>query len=283
MLIPFCPLVITLERHPVMVYNIKNSIKERAIIMKLSRLTALFAVIAFVPALSFSFMGPPGCGQDCGSCHSLTKEEASKLLKIDATSVSKAQVGGLWEVTGTQSGRNVKVYVDYGKKYAVVINNFIPISSIGKPPAMKKLDVKSIPLNNSMIVGDPAAKNKVIVFSDPDCPYCRKLHPEMKEIVKKRKDIAFYIKLFPLVKLHPQAYEKSKAVMCKNSLKLLDDAFEGKDVPKADCDTKALDENTKLAEKLGISGTPAIILPDGRLVPGYVDSATLLKLMETPQ
>lgn len=251
--------------------------------MKLIRFIALFAIIAFAPALSFSFMGPPGCGQDCASCHSLTKEDASKLLKIDATSVSKAQVGGLWEVQGSQNGRNVKVYVDYGKKYAVVINAFIPISSIGKPPVMKKLDVKSIPLNNSMVIGDPAAKNKIIVFSDPDCPYCRKLHPELKELVKKRKDIAVYVKLFPLVKLHPQSYEKSKAVMCKNSNKILDDAFEGKEVSKADCETTALDENTKLAEKLGISGTPAIILPDGRLVPGYVESEKLIKLMETPQ
>ena len=105
----------------------------------------------------------------------------------------------------------------------------------------------------------------------------------MKDIVKKRKDISFYVKLFPLVKLHPQSYEKSKAVQCKNSLKLLDDAFEGKDVPKVECETKVLDENIKLAEKLGISGTPAIILPDGRVVPGYMDAQNLLKLMETPQ
>lgn len=254
--------------------------------MKSIRIIVLLSVIAFLPSSSFSFQGTAqgaGCGQDCASCHSLTKEEAGKILKIEATNVSQAPVKGLWEVEGNQNGKKVKVYLDYGKKYAVLVNAFIPISSIGKPPAMKKLDVKSIPLADSMVVGDAAAKNKFIVFSDPDCPYCRKLHTELKEIVKKRKDIAFYIKLFPLVKLHPQSYEKSKAVQCKNSQKLLDDAFEGKEVPKADCDTKVLDENIKLAEKLGIGGTPAIILPDGRLVPGYVDSATLLKLMETPQ
>src|SRR3989338_5854599 len=86
----------------------------------------------------------------------------------------------------------------------------------------------------------------VIVFTDPDCPYCKKFHTEMKEIIKKNKDIVFYIKLFPLVNVHPEAYEKSKAILCKNSLKLLDDAIEGKKLPKADCDTKAVDENLKL-------------------------------------
>lgn len=251
--------------------------------MKLARVVALFAVAAFTPSLLFSFQGPPGCGQDCSSCHSFTKEDAGKLLKLDVTSVSKAPVSGLWEVIGSQNGRNVRVYVDYGKKYAVLINNFIPISSIRKPPAMKKVDVKSIPLSDSMVVGDPSAKNKIIVFSDPDCPFCRKLHPELKDIVKKRKDIAFYIKLFPLVKLHPQSYEKSKAIMCKKSNKVLDDAFEGKDIPKADCDTKVPDENMKLAEKLGISGTPTIILPDGRVIPGYVDAPSILMLLEASE
>ena len=235
------------------------------------------------PSVGFTFMGPPGCGQDCVSCHTLTKEEASKLLKLEVDNVSQASAKGLWEVTGKQKGKTVKVHMDYGKKYAIVIQAFIPIENIGKPPEMKKVDVKSIPLTDSLIVGDPDAKNKLIVFSDPDCPYCRKLHTEMKDIVKKRKDISFYVKLFPLVKLHPQSYEKSKAVQCKNSLKLLDDAFEGKDVPKVECETKVLDENIKLAEKLGISGTPAIILPDGRVVPGYMDAQNLLKLMETPQ
>ena len=98
-------------------------------------------------------------------------------------------------------------------------------------------------------------------------------------IIEKRKDIAFYIKLYPLP-MHPKAYEKSKAVLCENSLELLDDAFEGRDVPKAKCDNKMVDENIDLAKKLGISGTPSIILPDGRLIPGYVEADVLLKMID---
>lgn len=256
--------------------------RKEGILMKLAGIAISFIVIAFTPLLSFSFQGA-GCGQDCASCHSLSKEEAGDILKIDVSGVSQAPAKGLWEVEGNQNGKKVKVYLDYGKKYAIVINAFIPVEQIGKPPALKKLDIKSIPLSDAVRIGDPSAKNKIIVFDDPDCPYCRKLHPELKEIVKKRKDIAVYIKLFPLVKLHPQAYEKSKAIICSNSLKVLDDAFEGREVPKGDCDTNVLEENIKLAGKLGISGTPAIILPDGRLVPGYMSAESLLKLMETPQ
>lgn len=101
----------------------------------------------------------------------------------------------------------------------------------------------------------------------------------MKKVIEERKDIAFYIKMFPL-KIHPGAYEKAKAIVCEKNLTLLEDAFEKKQLPKPKCETSAVDENIKLAEKLGISGTPALILPDGRIIPGYKDAKTLIELLE---
>lgn len=244
----------------------------------------LISAIVFTAALPAFAFGPPGCaGQDCASCHSLTKEEAGKLLKLDVTNVGPAPAKGLWEIEGTQNGKKVKVHMDFGKKFAILIQGFIPIDQIGKQPEVRKLDLSQIPLTDALVMGNPLAKKKVIIFTDPDCPYCKKLHAEIKEILKKNNDIAFYIKLFPLVNLHPQAYEKSRAIMCKKSLTLLDDAIEGKNVANGSCDTKALDENIKLAAKLGIAGTPAIILPDGKLIPGFVDAAALMKTMEIPQ
>jgi thiol:disulfide interchange protein DsbC len=101
----------------------------------------------------------------------------------------------------------------------------------------------------------------------------------MKKILSERKDIVFFVKLFPL-KMHPEAYDKSKAVVCEKSLALLEDAYQKKPLPKATCETKALDENIKLAEKLGISGTPATVLSDGRVVPGYKDAKAFIQLIE---
>ncbi len=101
----------------------------------------------------------------------------------------------------------------------------------------------------------------------------------MKKVVEERKDIVFYVKLFPLVKIHPGAYEKAKAIVCENSLALLEEAFDKKPLPKPKCETPAIDENIKLAEKLGISSLPALILPDGRMIVGYRDSKTLINLI----
>ncbi len=101
----------------------------------------------------------------------------------------------------------------------------------------------------------------------------------MKKVIKERKDIAFYIKLYPLP-MHKDAYAKAKAIVCEKSLSLLEDAFERKPLPAPKCETTAIDDNVKLAQKLGITGTPAIIMPDGRLIPGYLEADALIKQIE---
>jgi thiol:disulfide interchange protein DsbC len=100
----------------------------------------------------------------------------------------------------------------------------------------------------------------------------------MKKVITERKDIAFYIKMFPL-KIHPGAYDKSKAIVCEKSLSLLESAFEKKQIPAPKC-TSVVDENIKLAEKLGITGAPSLVMPDGRVITGYKDAIALKGLID---
>lgn len=98
----------------------------------------------------------------------------------------------------------------------------------------------------------------------------------MKKVVAERKDIAFYIKMYPLP-MHKEAYDKAKAIVCEKSLVLLENAFEKKPLPKPKCETATVDENIKLAQKLGISGTPAMVFPDGKIVPGALDAKAIIE------
>jgi thiol:disulfide interchange protein DsbC len=134
---------------------------------------------------------------------------------------------------------------------------------------------------DALILGDKKAANKVIVFTDPDCPFCGKLHEEIKKVVEKRKDIAFYIKLFPLTNLHPDAYWKSKSIICGKSLKLLEDNFKKKSIPKPACETDVLDRNIKLAASLGISGTPTLVMPNGSVLTGSLQADKLIELVDS--
>lgn len=102
----------------------------------------------------------------------------------------------------------------------------------------------------------------------------------MKKVIAKRKDIAFYLKLFPL-KMHPDSYWKSKSIVCNKSLKLLDDNFEKKTITRTDCNTTEIDDNLKFGEKNGVSGTPTLVFPDGSVRSETMDAEKMIKLIDT--
>ncbi len=223
----------------------------------------------------------------------LTKEEAIEALRvldpdIKVLTVEPAPADGLWEVFIDGRGGKGILYIDFAKKN-ILIGNILNIATKTnltkkKFDEINRVDTSSIRLDDSLVMGNPDAKYKIIVFSDPDCPYCVKLHEEMKRVIDRRKDIAFYLKLFPLQQLHPQAYEKSKSIVCEQSnekaIKLLEDAYAKKEIPKPSCDTKVVDENIRLALKLGIKSTPTLVLSDGRMAGGAMRAEELIKLIE---
>jgi thiol:disulfide interchange protein DsbC len=239
------------------------------------------------PRISCAF-SESGCDPDCKKCHTLNNQELNAILQkmnlshTKVMSVKLSPAKGLWEVAIDDKGKKGVFYVDFSKKY-IVVGNIIEIDTgenrtIPRPEP-KKVDPSKIPLKDALVMGNKNASKKIIVFTDPDCPFCAKLHNEMKKVLDMRKDIAFYIKLFPL-KMHKDAYWKSKSIMCKNSLKMLEDAFEKRPIDKIECNTTEVDDNIKLAESLGITGTPTIVFPDGRVHAGMVSAERLIGLID---
>ncbi len=96
----------------------------------------------------------------------------------------------------------------------------------------------------------------------------------MKKVAAERKDIVFFIKMYPLP-MHKNAYERAKAIVCGKSLQMLEDAFQGKQLPRPGCRTSAVDDNIALGKKIGVSAAPTLIMPDGRVVAGYKDANAL--------
>jgi len=103
----------------------------------------------------------------------------------------------------------------------------------------------------------------------------------MKQVLKQRDDIVFFIKQFPIKSIHPEAYEKSKAIVCEpdneKAIALLEDAYAKKQLPAAKCKTTLVDEHIKLGSSLGVSGTPAIVFDNGRLISGALKIDDLIK------
>lgn len=66
---------------------------------------------------------------------------------------------------------------------------------------------------SKLIAGNENAKNKLVVFSDPLCPFCMDYVPDVIKYVQKNADsIALYYYHFPLTRIHPAALPLSKII-----------------------------------------------------------------------
>ncbi len=233
-----------------------------------------------------------GCESGCDKCHTLSNEEVARIFNslniqnAKILDIKLSPVKSLWEISLESAGRRGVVYVDYSKKY-LISGSVIEISTksnttaelVQKLEDSRRIDVSKIPLENALVMGDKNAAKRVIVFTDPDCPFCARLHQELKNVLEKRKDIVFYIKLFPLP-MHKDAYWKAKSIECGKSLKMLEDNFDKKQIEKKECDTKEIDNNLKLGESLGISGTPTLVFSDGKVRSGAMPADKIIELAE---
>ena len=258
----------------------------------LKELCIAVAVTIILVSSSFA-MAKEGCGGSCVACHNLTREEAAGLLKqtgATVKSVKPAPVNGLFEILLEKDGKQGLLFVDYGKKHLiqgmmVELPDFKPVSAFEKdfpqPKQVTSVDVKSIPVQHAVVMGNPNGTKKLYVFTDPDCPYCRQGHAELKKLASSAPDVAIYIMLFPLP-MHQGAYDKSRAILEAKNQDLLDRAFAGKDIPKPakENSKKAIDEIIAFANANGISGTPTLVLPDGTIEVGMRDAETMKKKLE---
>lgn len=135
------------------------------------------------------------------------------------------------------------------------------------------VDVTKLPLENAILREKGSPQNTLYVFTDPRCPFCKKLEAELVKLT----DVRIYTFLTPLTSLHPDAKELSARIWCaKDRAKALDDVmlkdFEIK--TEAQCATP-ITQNEKLMAELGIKGTPTLFFENGERVTGALSAEAI--------
>ncbi|MDP2266708.1 MAG: DsbC family protein [Thiobacillus sp.] len=142
---------------------------------------------------------------------------------------------------------------------------------------LQAVNWNTLPLKNALKTVKGNGSRKLAVFSDVDCPYCRKFEEELTKV----DNITVYTFLYPIEGLHPKAVQISKQIWCApDRNKAWDDYTTKEIVPKNDgqC-ANPVDETIALGARLKISGTPTIIFANGQRVPGMVPAAQLERLL----
>lgn len=242
----------------------------------------LFAAALFsVPAFAFG-TGTDGCSGDCISCHKVTKQEAEGIMKgLDPTlsvdDVSPAPVRGLYQMVISKDKGKFIAYLDFSKRFLIQGS----VLDLGQKQDLTRnamvsilesqvVDIKKIPLKDTLLMGNPKGRENLYVFSDPECPFCAKLHEELKQLTKENPRLAIHIVLVPL-DIHPNSAWKTEAIMKTaakdpaKALAMLEKSYQNKPMEKTGEPGEHVAKAKQLANDLNITSTPTIIYANGKI------------------
>lgn len=213
-------------------------------------------------------------------------DEASLRRAIEATypkvrieSITKTNYAGLYEVF--LDGQII--YTDEKFSFLIAEGRLVEPKTKRditgeRMDELTKVDFAALPFDQAIKIVKGNGSKKLAVFSDPDCPYCKRL--EQKELVNIT-DVTIYTFLYPLEQLHPDAGNKSKAIWCApDRAKAWTDWAMNGQLPEgaASCDTP-LAKVADLGRKLGITSTPTLIFANGKRILGAYPAKEIEKAM----
>ena len=204
---------------------------------------------------------------------SVRKAFAAKFPKADVHSVTKLPYLGLYEIVVDGE----ILYADDNFDY-LIDGNIISVKSMSNLTEQKKRKLSAIPFSElplelaiKKVKGN--GERKMAVFSDPDCPFCKRVEGDLAKL----DNVTIYMFLYPIESLHPNAPEIAKRIWCSpDRAKAWDDYLSRGITPSADASCQnPVDKIVDYGRKKGINGTPTLVFESGARVPGAISAAQI--------
>lgn len=199
---------------------------------------------------------------------SLKKAIEAAYPKFKVDSVTKTPYPGLYEVF---MGGQI-VYTDEKLNFLIAEGRLVDPKTKKditgeRLEELTKIDFNSLPLNQAIKVVKGNGSRKLVVFSDVDCPFCKRL--EQNEL-SNIEDVTIYTFLYPIESLHPDAANKSRSIWCApNRVKAWNDWIFNNKLPSSAAKCEVPLENVgEMARKYGVTSTPTLFFADGKRMLG---------------
>jgi len=204
---------------------------------------------------------------------------ASRIPGTRADQLRASPIPGIYELT-----RGAEIaYVTTDGKYAITgdlydLSANDDLTESHRREARARL-IAAVPESDMLIFGPTDPKYTVTVFTDVDCGYCRKLHSQMADY--NRLGVRVRYLLYPRTGPNSSSWTKAEQVWCSNDRnEALTRAKLGQELPAKPCTNNPVARSYALGQEFGFDGTPAIVLANGELLPGYVPPDVLLKQLK---
>ena len=206
----------------------------------------------------------------------------SARADLDYRFIGPSPVASLYEVQ-VEGGPILYVSEDGafffdGNLYKINVGQFVDVRNL-ELDAERQQVFATMP-TDSMTIFKAIGQTKAIVnvFTDIDCGFCRKHHKEVPKLNQLGIEVRYLA--YPRAGIPSDAYDKIATVWCSaNPQESLTRFKSGNGGPIAVCDDNPVAEHFALGARLGVTGTPAIMLMDGSLIPGYKKADELAKIL----
>lgn len=231
----------------------------------------VIAIIGLLAGLSGMSVANAGEAED-----RIAKRLTEAVPGLKVTSVRESEAKGLYEVRSNNGDTIYSTadgqYLFTGDLLKLTDGGIANVTEAGRVEQRREL-MASAGVEDA--IRFPAKNEKAVidVFTDIDCPYCRKLHDEVSELNEYGITVNYYA--FPRSGPNTPSFSKYVSVWCADDQQsAMNAAKGGRSVPQATCDNPVL-EQYQLGGRIGVTGTPAIVLEDGTMVRGYVPARKL--------
>ncbi|MGH8220391.1 MAG: DsbC family protein [Steroidobacteraceae bacterium] len=205
---------------------------------------------------------------------------ASKVPGAKPEDVHATPIPGLYEIMrGTDAA-----YVTADGKYAIAgdlydLRTNVNLTDNERRQTRLKL-LAQIPESQMVIFGAKSEPHTITVFTDVDCPYCRKLHSQIAEY--NRLGIRVRYMFYPRTGPNTPSWTRAEEVWCSSDRHTaLTQAKLGEELHVKLCPNTPVAREYELGEALDVQGTPSIVLANGDMLPGYVSPSELAHLLRT--
>ena len=234
--------------------------------------TALLAVSSTWPAAS---------EEATDAARELTERLEALTAGIVVKSVKPSLVAGLYEVKAEGGTLYVTEDVGYilaGSLYEVRDGGLVNLTEAARVEERRELLARLDEADLITFTPDAGAKASVLVFTDTDCGFCRQLHRNMSGYLEHGIEVRYLA--FPRAGVGSRTYDKMVSAWCaEDSRGALTALKRGEGIPDEYCDNHPIGEQYELGQTVGVAGTPSIILPNGRMLPGYVSPDDLAAML----
>lgn len=127
--------------------------------------------------------------------------------------------------------------------------------------------------------GPENAEYELMVFTDTDCGYCRRLHEQIDAY--NDEGIRINYLAFPRAGVGSKTFNTMVSVWCADDRQSAMNTAKGGNQPtEAKCDNPVEDQY-RLGKALGVTGTPSMVTPAGDMIPGYVPPKQLRQRLDS--